>query len=54
MIKAFMPGSTRVRFHHPRSWAIFVPRSYQGQVLDPILGSKQSASRRLSGWRNLF
>jgi hypothetical protein len=50
-MKAFMSGSTTVRFYDPRLWAIFVPRSHQGQVLAPNSGGeteRQPPAQRLA------
>jgi len=57
MIAAFMPGSTEMDFYHSRLWAIFVPRSYRGQVLVPNLGGEterqqpaQLLAQSVCGW----
>ncbi len=51
MIKPFMGDSTAMRFYDPRFWTIFVPRSYQGQVLVPNPGDeteRQPPAQRLA------
>jgi hypothetical protein len=35
MITELSGRSAGAVFYHPRFWAIFVPRSHQGQVFDP-------------------